>query len=256
MKTPDYQLDTIKDEILLRLATDHIKLHETCARSDRMSYEVVTPHPIMPNPPVAYRITFDVKSITRIDEKDKAPVFDEGFAVNVQLPYASGGDPYPYSPAMLYVDVDHKPVWHPNIKYEGDFAGRICGNSKTFGKAYDLGLLAIRIGEILQYKNYLAEHVDPFPEDTAVALWVREYAEPKGIVNYGEGLAVDPRELLKPMARDEEIAIEAKEPPPEAPAKPAIPKIVIKNKDEIKQPRPKIKIKPGKPPKSSDDAKE
>ena len=74
-------------------------------------------------------------------------------------------------------------LWHPNIKWDGKFKGRICGNTKEYGKGYDLVQLVYRIGEILQYKNYHAENTPPFPEDSMVAKWVKEYAEPNKIVD-------------------------------------------------------------------------
>ena len=74
-------------------------------------------------------------------------------------------------------------LWHPNIKYHGKEKGHICSNAKDFGKRYNLYFLAHRIGEILQYKNYHAIEEPPHPDDEIVAEWVREYAEPKDIVN-------------------------------------------------------------------------
>jgi len=47
------------------------------------------------------------------------------------------------------------------------------------------------MGEIIQYKNYLAENIPPYPEDATVAKWVLNYAEPNGIVSIKDKIPVD-----------------------------------------------------------------
>jgi hypothetical protein len=59
-----------------------------------------------------------------------------------------------------------------------------------------LYLLVIRIGEILQFKQYHSENTPPFPEDIKAARWVMEYAEPQGIVNKYKDIAIDDTPLV------------------------------------------------------------
>ena len=49
----------------------------------------------------------------------------------------------------------------------------------------------------MQYKNYHAEHIPPYPEDSKVAEWVMEYAEPNGIVSNVKRIYVDNTPLVK-----------------------------------------------------------
>jgi len=93
-------------------------------------------------------------------------------------------------------------IWHPNIKWEGKFKGRICGNTKEYGKGYDLTQLVFRIAEILQFKNYHAENTPPFPEDSLVAKWIKEYAEPNNIVNKWKEIYSDDVDLSRHVAAE------------------------------------------------------
>ena len=86
-----------------------------------------------------------------------------------------------------------------NIKYKGKHKGRICTNAKALGKTFTIDQLALRIGEMIQYKNYHAAHTYPFPEDEEVAKWVREFAEPQDIVNYMKGIGTDESLLMNPL---------------------------------------------------------
>jgi hypothetical protein len=53
--------------------------------------------------------------------------------------------------------------------------------------------------EMVQYKNYHAdESRPPYPLDHEVAKWVRDVAEPRGIVNKDLGIFVDNRPFVKP----------------------------------------------------------
>jgi hypothetical protein len=88
-------------------------------------------------------------------------------------------------------------LWHPNIKSEGRYKGRICGNTKGFGLGFDLFLLVIRIGEILQFKQYHAENTPPFPEDIKAARWLLEFGEPSGLVNKYQDICIDNTPLVR-----------------------------------------------------------
>lgn len=129
--------------------------------------------------PVKYLVVYHLRTIVGIND-DQSPVFGNRHEVEITLPKR-----YPLESAKIYTKTD---VWHPNIQFHGKFKGRICGNTQNFGKGYGLRQLVLRIGEILQYKNYHAEHTHPFPEDSQVAEWIITYAEPKGIISKEKGI--------------------------------------------------------------------
>src|SRR5690606_16515822 len=120
--------------------------------------------------------------ITGIDA-DQNSIYGDHHILELSLP-----ELYPLEACRITMLTD---VWHPNIKSEGRFKGRVCGNSDGYGLSYDLYQLVLRVGEILQYKNYHAIHTPPFPEDAKVAEWVVSYAEPMGIVDKEKEIYVD-----------------------------------------------------------------
>lgn len=180
-----YNLSGMKNPRHKRLAKEHTALDNLCRRSDVISYEIVGESQPVPN---AYLVHYKLKSIVGVDESFN-PVF--GNLHTIQITLTSN---YPVEPARCYAQSD---LWHPNIKSEGRHKGRICSNTKEFGKLFSLDMLAIRIGEMLQYKNYHALNTPPYPEDETVARWVREFAEPQNIVNYDKGIYVDDSLLAK-----------------------------------------------------------
>lgn len=173
-----------KNFIYKRLAKEHMALSEI--ESDVISCEVVTTvGPLkVPN---KYLIHYNFKTITGVDA-DQNPIYGDHHVAEIDLPKK-----YPLEAAKIYMKT---PVWHPNIKFSGQFKGRVCGNTRDFGKGYDLYQLVLRLGEILQYKNYHAVHAPPYPEDAQVADWVLQHAEPNDIVNKAKGIAVDDSQLL------------------------------------------------------------
>jgi len=60
--------------------------------------------------------------------------------------------------------------------------------------------LCRQLFEMVQYKNYYAELSPPYPLDQEAAAWVREYAEPRGIVDKRGGISVDQSPFYKPDA--------------------------------------------------------
>ena len=65
---------------------------------------------------------------------------------------------------------------HPNNRYFGEFAGRVCLNAPdTYsGLAWSVE----RIAHYLSYDRYHAIQEPPFPEDFIVAEWVGKQGEP------------------------------------------------------------------------------
>lgn len=190
-----------KNPFYKRLARDHMSMFEL--DSDVIEWEVVeTRSPL--KIPCVYHLHFNIKSITGTDSNEH-PIFGNRHTARVTFPPR-----YPIEAPELYMQTD---VWHPNIKSDGKYKGRICGNTKGFGLGFDLFLLVIRIGEILQYKRYHAENTPPFPEDIHAARWVLNYAEPKGLVNKAEQLCIDTTPLLKGGEPEGKVATELHEAP-------------------------------------------
>ena len=154
-----------------RLAKEHLELQKI--QSDKIGIEVENVRGPL-DIPDTYTIHYYIRSIVGINE-DQSPKYSKHHIAEIYLPVK-----FPMEPPRIYMKSD---LWHPNIKWDGKFKGRICGNTKEYGKGYDLVQLVYRIGEILQYKNYHAENTPPFPEDSMVAKWVKEYAEPNKIVD-------------------------------------------------------------------------
>lgn len=171
----------------IRLAKEHLAMIALAEKSTVIAWEVKGTTDTKVKIPLVYHVHYNIKSITGIDEEQN-PIYGNQHTAELTLPTR-----YPMEPCQLYMKTD---IWHPNIKSEGKFVGRICGNARNFGKSYTLDNLTIRIGEILQYKNYLAAFVPPYPEDSKVAKWVNTFAEPNGIVNKDKGIVVDDTPLL------------------------------------------------------------
>lgn len=144
--------------------------------------------------PTKYLVTFHVKSIVNIDEQQQ-PIFADKHVAEFGLP-----PDYPVSACTIYMKT---PVWHPNIRFKGNFKGRVCPNSDLFGPTYFLDQLVLRVGEILQYKNYHALQTWPYPDDVEVAKWVLQFAEPNGIVDKQKEIAVDDQPLISDDSPEE-----------------------------------------------------
>jgi hypothetical protein len=55
---------------------------------------------------------------------------------------------------------------------------------------------------MVQYKNYHAVHVPPYPLDGEAARWVREVAEPRGYVNKALRKFADDQPFTRPVGTD------------------------------------------------------
>lgn len=138
--------------------------------------------------PVRYLVDYHlhsicgVENVERLGERDveNPPVFADGFRMEIDLPAN-----YPCIDGVpvfrfLSADQDGRPLphpWHPNIRYFGDMAGRVCLNmDDTYT---DLAWGVDRIAGYLRYDLYHAVSEPPFPEDLQVAAWVIRQGEPK-----------------------------------------------------------------------------
>lgn len=204
-----YNFKEIKDPYMYRLASEHVRLDKLShANPDMVSIMGVEFSKKFPHPPVQYEVTYNLTSYTGIDE-EQHPRQGKEHKMQLRIPIN-----FPEQPAECKMVSD---TWHPNIKSGGPFKGSICTNHKGFGALFFLDELVIRIGEFLQYKKYMAEDREPWPEDQKVARWVREVAEPKAWVDRRKGLFLDERpwihidELLKEEEEPTEDAIQLSE---------------------------------------------
>lgn len=137
--------------------------------------------------PTAYLIDYHLRSICGVKHEselnepgvDNTPVFATGFQMEIDLPH---GYPCVDAPPLMHfltTDSAGEPVphpWHPNIRYYGDFAGRVCINmTDTYT---DLLWGVERVASYLRYDTYHATMEPPFPEDLKVAAWVVRQGEP------------------------------------------------------------------------------
>lgn len=139
--------------------------------------------------PTAYLVNYLLRSICGVEDMEhfgepgieNPPVFADRFLMRIDLP-----DGYPSvdaAPAFRFVTHDEQgqPIphpWHPNIRFFGDFAGRVCINMPD--TYTDLVWAVERVAQYLRYEVYHAVSEPPYPEDLKVAAWVIRQGEPKG----------------------------------------------------------------------------
>lgn len=138
--------------------------------------------------PVRYRVDYRIRSICGVERVERLgeagvenpPLFAGDFRMDIVLPAN-----YPCvdgAPEFRFqiCDEDGKPLphpWHPNIRWFGDMAGRVCLNmDDTYT---DLAWGVDRIAGYLRYEVYHAVSEPPYPEDMQVAAWVIRQGEPK-----------------------------------------------------------------------------
>lgn len=137
--------------------------------------------------PIWYQITYHIKSIcsvTNIENLDKPgidnePIFADEFKMQIDIP-----EDYPCIDALPIFcfctkDADGNPIphpWHPNIRFFGEMAGRVCLNAPD--SYMDLVWYVERVALYLKYDLYHAKQEPPYPEDITVARWVLRQGEP------------------------------------------------------------------------------
>lgn len=143
--------------------------------------------------PVAYLIDYHLRSICGVEHADclnedgveNRPLFSEGFRMALELPTGYPDVDAPPMLNFLTVDASGQPIahpWHPNIRYFGAFAGKVCINmADTYT---DLLWGVERVASYLRYDTYHATLEPPYPEDLQVAAWVRHQGEPKGWIYF------------------------------------------------------------------------
>ena len=145
--------------------------------------------------PTAYTVVYSLLSICGVASEDFLknpevlcpPIFAKGYVLHIDIPEA-----YPCAdaqPSYYFQTTDDKGIpiphpWHPNIRYYGAFAGRVCVNSPdTFTS---IAWAVERIAHYLRYDSYHCRISSPYPEDLKVAQWVREQGETYGWVFFNQ----------------------------------------------------------------------
>ena len=173
----------------VRLGQEWERLQEVNRDSDHVRVE---PMDVLPGrAPEKYKVTFQCRGITGV-ETSKQPIYGKQHEVQI------------YCHADFPTDVPWlqwlTPFWHPNIEHSGQ--KRVCVNKAEWLGGMALTDLCQQMFEMVQYKNYHAELTPPYPLDGDAATWVREYAEPKGIVDKRRGIFVDSLPFYKAGAAE------------------------------------------------------
>ena len=143
--------------------------------------------------PTQYHIDYHINSlcgVTHIEALNRQglinePIFANHYQMLITLP-----ENYPCvdgAPVFCFLTTDNQGQaiphpWHPNIRYFGAFAGRVCINmSDTYT---DLLWGVKRVASYLRYECYHAISEPPYPEDLQVAAWVIRQGEPHGWIPF------------------------------------------------------------------------
>lgn len=178
------EMTNIHEKFLLKTFTE---LSRLLRKSDKIFFDVKETRRGLP---ISYYIEYRVRSIVGIDD-DYNPIYSDKHVLNAKLNAVS---PFQIS---YHFESD---IWHPNVKYDGRFKGRVqilsdssfnTEISEPFPSISNLTSGVINIGKMLQYKIYSANQEPPFPEDLTVAKWVKGFAEKQKIVNKDESIFTD-----------------------------------------------------------------
>jgi ubiquitin-protein ligase len=168
-----------------RLKKERLALEKLNAESD---YVRIEPTDVLEgSEPEHYRITFLCRGITSVDSSQR-PLYGERHEVLIHC-----DDEFPSDVPKLRWET---PIWHPNIQH--DEPKGVCVNKSEWLGGMGLDDLVRLMFEMVQYKNYHAELSPPFPLDQDAANWVRDYAEPAGIVNKRRSISVDDKPFTRP----------------------------------------------------------
>jgi hypothetical protein len=185
-----------------RLRAEHQRLLALERDSDHVRVEPL----VLPGAePERYRVTLLCRGIARVDGSG-APVYATRHQVEITCDEA-----FPAEVPRLRWLTD---IWHPNIQHAEPRG--VCVNKAEWLGGMGLDDLVRQMFEMVQYKNYHADPVWPYPLDQVVARWVREIGEPRGYVNKRAGKFIDDRPFTRPTTG--RLALGA----PTAPAGPRI----------------------------------
>ena len=177
MENTSYYHDKVKPGRETRLLNEWIMMDAALGSNDAISYHIMRRSPS--GLPLEYEITFLQKSIIGVESPDvqglQKPVFGDRHILRITIPnnYPSTDGGYP---DFKFVTE----VWHPNIRFFGEFKGHVCLNFLNSGASTPLVEYIAKVAAYLRYDDYHALDEEPYPEDQTVAIWVREQAEPRG----------------------------------------------------------------------------
>ena len=156
-----------------RLLNEWLEIQDTIATRQDIRVEVEQTN--TERLPTAYKVTYLIRSICGTDAVGK-PRFAPRFVMTITLPpnYPQVDAP----PEFRFVQTADSPElpWHPNIRYHGEMAGRVCLNRLNTFTSLAWGIE--RVALYLRYELYHALPTPPYPEDLKVAEWVRKIGEP------------------------------------------------------------------------------
>ncbi len=191
-----------------RLLHEWSELDRALASRPELDYRIVQRN--AQGLPTGYEVTYHVRSICGVErierlqetEVSHPPLFATEFCLRITLP-----EHYPCIDAPAeFRFVTHREErkiphpWHPNIRYFGEFAGRVCLNTPdTYA---GLAWCVERISHYLNYDRYHARPEPPYPEDMKVAEWVVREGEPRGWIYFEDQRSEAGHELV-----DEKIGV-------------------------------------------------
>jgi len=181
-----------------RLALDRKRMELVQRESE---YVKPTPVIMAGSEPEKYIVTFHCRGIIGIDA-NREPIFGDRHEVEIYC-----DSEYPAEvPKLKWLT----PIWHPNIQHREPKA--VCVNKAEWLAGRGLDHLCWQLFDMVQYKNYHAEMTPPYPLDSEAAAWVRDFAEPRGVVNKRRRVSVDDKPFFRPQSRA--TLDNASEPPP------------------------------------------
>ena len=168
-----------------RLLYEWKHLEEMLSTRNDISYEVIKCN--SQGLPVGYTVAYHIRSIQSVEQMElldvpgisNAPVWGTLFYMGIYIPenYPCVDAPAEYR--FLTHDSEGNPIphpWHPNIRYFGEFKGRVCLNIPDTYASLAWGV--DRVSAYLRYDLYHAVQEPPYPEDPKVARWVIRQGEP------------------------------------------------------------------------------
>jgi ubiquitin-protein ligase len=189
--------NTSSDPRQVRLEDEYERLKKLNQESDYVRVKEL--NMLEGSAPEHYLVIFLCRGMVGIDSAQQ-PIYGERHEVEIYCDIEFPSEP----PQLRWVT----PSWHPNIDHK---TGAVCINKPEWLGGMRIDDLCRMMFEMVQYKNYHVHQVKPWPLDQVVAEWVREYAEPNGIVDKSRGIFVDDKPFIRPTVTD--IRLKKKEPP-------------------------------------------
>lgn len=184
-----------------RLKAEKEKLLRLNDESDYVRVEVLSA--LEGSEPQHYRVTFLCRGIVGIDQ-NRRPTYGDRHQVEIFLDEDFPAD----VPRLRWIS----PIWHPNIQHVEPKG--VCVNKPEWLGGMGLDGLCRMMFEMVQYKNYHAQLDWPKPLDLMVAQWVRDYAEPNGIVDKARKIYADGKPFTRPTVPDRIKPVLPPAPPP------------------------------------------